>query len=124
MRIKHPAVKTNVFKLVSVFELDLYLGPELSFPLRVELFQDSEKCNWFRAHIWELEHFNLQPTFPVKRKGKPLRYKSSELLMLERGTQLKGDYDYFRAKSSTNALAKVFEDLKSRLEHWTCIKAK
>jgi hypothetical protein len=124
MRIKHPAVKTNVFKLVSVSELDLHLSSELSFPLRVEVFQDTEKRKWFRAHVWELEHFNLQPTFPVKRKGKPLRYKSSELLMLERGTQLTGNYDYFRAKSSTIALAKVVKDLKSRLEHWTCIKAK
>ena len=125
MKIRHPAVKTNFLKLAGTYEVDLDLGPELSFPLRLELFKDTERKGLFRVHAWELEHFNLEPTFPIKRKnGKPLRYKATELLMLEQVGQLTGDYDYFRAKSEADALAKVIEDLKGRLAHWTRIKTK
>ena len=119
MKIRHPAVRSNVLKLLGTYELDLNLGPELAFPLRLEIFQDTERKNWFRAHIWELEHFNLQPTFPARKRGKSLRYKATELLMLERGTQLAGDYEMFKANGPAQALNKVVEDLKQRLAHWT-----
>ena len=125
MRILHPAVKTNFLELVRTYEMDLDLGPELHFSLRLELFRDTERKGWFRVHAWELEHFNLEPTFPVKkRSGKPLRYKATELLMLERVAQLTGEYGYFKAKSEMHALTKVIEDLKGRLAHWTGVKAK
>ena len=125
MRIRHPAVKTNFLKLVGTYELDLDLGPELSFSLRLELFQDTTRKSWFRAHAWELEHFNLEPTFPAKYKnGKPLRYKATELIMLERITQFTGNYSYFKAPSVSGALAVMIKDLKNRLEHWTKVKAK
>lgn len=124
MRIRHPSVKTNVLKLVGTYELDLDLGPELSFPLRFEIFHDTERRGWYRIHIWEQEFFDIEPTFAVKRNGKRRQRKSSETLLLERATQLSGDYHYFAAKSEGHALAKVVEDLKARLAHWTCIKAK
>ena len=125
MKIRHSAVKTNFLKLVSTHEIDLDLGSELSFPLRIELFKDTERRGWFRAHAWELEHFNLEPTFPAKSKtGKPKRYKATELLMLERITQFTGHYDGFKAKSEADALGKVVEDLKERLVHWTKEQAK
>lgn len=123
MKIKHPAIKTNLLRLVETFELDVNLGPELNFPLRMEIFQDTGKRGWFRAHVWEQESFNLEPTFPVKRNGKTLRYKSSESLLLERATQLTGDYKYFKAKNAADALGKVIKDLKGRLAHWTGTKA-
>jgi hypothetical protein len=124
MKIRHPAVKTNLLKLVSTYELDLNLGPELNFPLRLEVFRDTENANNFRVHIWESEHFNLEPTFPVKRNGKKLSYKSSELIMLERGTQLGGNYESFKAKDANDAVRIVIKDLKQRLEHWTTVTAK
>jgi len=124
VRIEHPSVKTNLLKLVGTYELDLDLGPDLCFPLRFELFRDTERRGWYRMHVWEQECFNIEPTFPVKGNGKRRRYKSSETLLLERATQLTGDYRCFEAKSETAALAKVAEDLKARLAHWTCTKAK
>ncbi len=124
MRIKHPSVKMNLLKLVGTYELDLDLGPELSFPLRFEVFHDTERRGWYRIHVWEQECFNIEPTFPVRRNGKRQRYKASETLLLERATQLTGDYRCFAAKSETAALAKVVEDLKARLDHWTGIKVK
>ena len=124
MKIRHPAVKSNVLKLVGTYELDLDLGPELNFPLRLEVFRDTEQKNNFRVHIWESEHFDLEPAFPVKRNGKRLRYKSTELIMLERGSQLSGDYKLFKAKDADEAVGIVIRDIKQRLEHWTSVKAK
>ena len=46
-----------------------------------------------------------------------------ELLMLERITQFTGNYDAFKAKNETDALAKIVKDLKERLAHWTKVKA-
>ena len=123
MKIRHPSVKSSFLKLSATYELDLDLGPELCFPLRFEVCKDTERRGWFRIHVWEQETFNIEPTFPGKRKGKRLRYKSSETLLLERHTQLRGDYNYFKAVSEADALAKVVADLKERLAHWTCIKA-
>ncbi len=124
MKITHPSVKTNLLKLVGTYELDLDLGPELCFPLRLEVFKDTERKGWFRVHIWEQETFSIEPTFPVKRNGKRRSYKSMETLLLERCTQLKGDYSYFKASSEKAALAKVISDLKERLTHWTGIESK
>ena len=111
MKIKHPSVTSNFLKLASTYELDLDLGPELCFPLRLEVFKDTERAGWFRVHIWEQETFNIEPAFPVKRKGKRQHYKSSETLLLERRTQLRGNYNYFKAASESDALAKVVADL-------------
>ena len=124
MKINHPSVKTNFLKLVGTYELDLDLGPELAFPLRLEVFKDTERRGWFRVHVWQLEAFNIEPAFPVKRNGKRKRYKSTEDLLLERGHQLTGEYDYFKAGSEDTALARIVKDLEERLAHWTCIKAK
>jgi hypothetical protein len=124
MKIKHPSVASNFLKLAATYELDLDLGPELCFPLRLELFKDTERQGWFRVHIWEQESFNIEPTFPVKRNGRRQRYKSSEMLLLERCAQLRGNYNCFKAANESDALAKVVADLKERLAHWTCIKSK
>jgi len=124
MRIKHPSVRTNVFKLSGTYEFDLDLAPELQFPLRFEVFRDTTRRGRYRVHVWEQECFNIEPTFPTKRNGKRRRYQSTETLLLERATQLSDDYHYFAAKSEADALAKVIQDLKGRLAHWTLIKAK
>lgn len=124
MKIRHPAVKSNVLKLVGTYELDLDLGPELNFPLRFEVFRDTERRGCYRIHVWELECFNIEPAFPGKRNGKRRRYQSTETLLLERATQLSGSYHYFAAKTEADALAKVIKDLKGRLARWTLIKAK
>ncbi|GEM_PF-812978 len=124
MKIRHSAAKTSFFKLVGTYELDLDLGPQLNFSLRLELFKDTERKGWFRAHVWELEYFNLEPTFPSSKNGKSRRCKSSEKIMLERITQLTGNYGCFEAESKKDALLMIVTDLKKRIEHWTNVKAK
>ena len=124
MKIKHPAVKSSFFQLVQTYELDLDLAPELSFPLRIEILRDTGHRGLFRVRVLELEFFNLEPTFRSKRNGKRLRYKSTELIWLERASDLSGKYDSFKASSAAAALGKVVADLKQRLEHWTGVKPK
>jgi hypothetical protein len=121
MKIRHPAVKTNLLKLVGTYELDLDLDHK--FPLRLELFRDTEKKHNFRAHVWEFEMFNLEPLAQLKTSSQH-KYKTTELIMLERGYQLKGDYKSFKAKDADDAVAIVVKDLKQRLAHWTNIKAR
>ena len=110
-------------KLVAIYECDLEFSSDWAFPLRLELFKDTERRGWFRAHVWEQESFNIQPTFQVGTKTKR-RYQSTEQLLLERSTQLSGQYNYVKARSENHAIAKVVEDLKERLAHWTGAQAK
>jgi hypothetical protein len=84
MKIKHPSAKLNLFKLAGTFEADLALSRELNFPIRFEVFQDTEKSGWFRVRVWEQESFRIEPTFPIKRRGKITRYRCDEILSLER----------------------------------------
>ena len=112
-----------MLKLVATYECDLEFGSEWAFPLRLELFKDTDRRGWFRVHVWEQESFNIQPTFQVGKKKKR-RYQSTEQLLLERSTQLSGEYNYFKAQSENDALAKVLKDLKQRLAHWTGAQTK
>ncbi len=64
----------------------------------------------------------LTPTFPQTKSKRP-KDVCDEPIMLERAWQLSGDYDHFKARSAADALKKVIEDLKNRLEHWTTMKA-
>ena len=123
MKIKHPSVKSSLLKLIATYELDIEFSSEWAFPLRFELFKDIERRGWYRVHVWEQESFNVEPTFQVGRK-RTRRYQSTERLLLERSTQLGGEYDHFKARSDNDALEKVLRDFKERLAHWTGAKAK
>ena len=123
MKIEHPSIKSSLLKLVATYELDVEFSSEWAFPLRVELFKDTERRGWYRVHVWEQESFNIEPTFQVGRKRKQ-PYQSTERLLLERSTQLAGEYRYFEARNEDAALQKVLSDLKERLAHWTGAEAK
>ena len=58
MKLKHPAVRSDVFKLVTVLEFDLELGSHF-LPTRVELFQDTERPRRWRCRMWERELYRL-----------------------------------------------------------------
>jgi len=123
MTIKHPSVKSSLLKLVATYECDIEFNSEWAFPLRFELFKDTERRGWYRVHVWEQESFNIEPTSQIgKRKKRP--YQSTECLLLERSTQLLGEYNYFKARSGDDALEKVLSDLKERLAHWTGVETK
>ena len=117
MRIRHPAVKSPFFELLRTVEVDLQMGDDL-YSCRIELYRDTEDPGYYRAHVWELEHFRLKPTFPQTRAGRP-KDISDDLLLAERATQLTGRYRRFNASSPKAALDIVISDLRGRIEHWT-----
>ncbi len=121
MRFDHPAITSPLFELVRTLEVDLRLGED-HVPLRIELFGDLADATRFRCHVWEREFFRLTPTFPQDDAGEPKDVSDDELLV-ERSTQLRGDYDDFTAPDADAALKRVMEDLAERLEHWTGGKA-
>ncbi|HEX3035924.1 MAG TPA: hypothetical protein VHT73_12510 [Thermodesulfobacteriota bacterium] len=120
-KIAHPAIASSVFELVKTSEFDLILGEE-SFSIRFELFQDTERKDHFRRHIWELESFRLTPTFPMDNQGQPQDI-SDDIVMVERSTKLSQSYDDFIAPDPDTALNIVLEELKQRLEQCTGEKA-
>jgi hypothetical protein len=122
MRIKHPAVRSAVFKCVRVIELDVQLG-EGTVTFRIELFQDTQRKRHYRARLWELELFRLRPTFPQDKSGRP-KDIADDMLMAERSWSLSEEYEGFMASSPDSALKFILKGLNERLEHWSGVPAK
>ncbi len=126
MKITHSAITSPVFELVKVIELDITLGDDF-IPTRIEIFQDTERTDFFRCRIWELEYFHMVPTFPMDKDGKPM-HVSDSIVQVERSTTYRIfkdlSYDGFAATDADAALQKIIDDLKSFLEHVTGENAK
>jgi hypothetical protein len=123
MKITHSAITSPVFELVKVIELDITLGDVFS-PIRIEIFQDTERTDFFRCRVWELERFRLTPTFPME-DGKPLHI-SDDVIQVERSVNYRISEDLtsgYVAADADAALQKIIDDLKSFLEHVTFEKA-
>jgi hypothetical protein len=121
MRINHPAVSSPVFRLVRTLELDLQFG-ENGWTTRIELFQDTEREDQFRCHVWELEMFRMTPTGPMDENGQPLHI-CDDVIMVDRGIP-RGEvasimHETFNAANVESALEIVLVDLKNFLEHVT-----
>ncbi|HSE83878.1 MAG TPA: hypothetical protein VLB01_04970 [Thermodesulfobacteriota bacterium] len=112
-KIAHPAVTSPLFELIKTVEFDLALGEQI-LSIRFELFQDIERKDHFRCHMWELEFFRLTPTFPMNDKGQP-QNTSDDIAMAERSFKLSKSYDDFTASDADAALNTVLEDFKLRL---------
>jgi len=125
MKITHSAITSPVFELVKVIELDITLG-DVFIPTRIEIFQDSERTDFFRCRVWELELFHLTPTSPMDENGKPLHI-SSDVIQVERSATYRIfrdlSYEGYVAADADAALQKIIDDLKSFLEHVTGEKA-
>jgi len=109
MKLTHSAVASPVFEFVKVIELDITLGDDF-IPTRIEIFRDTERTDFFRCRVWELEHFNLTPTFPMDEDGKPLHI-SSDIVQVERSTTYRIfnnlSYEGFVAINANTALQKI-----------------
>jgi hypothetical protein len=125
MKITHSAITSPVFELVKVIELDITLG-DVFIPTRIEIFQDTERTDFFRCRLWELELFRLTPTFPMEEGGKPLHI-SDDVIQVERSATRSRfrdlSYEGYAAADADAALQKIIDDLKSFLEHVTGEKA-
>ena len=118
MKLKHSNIASAVFELVKVIELDITLGEE-TFPTRIELFREGAQGHYFRCHVWQLELFRLQPSFPRHEDGQPAHI-SDDVLMVDRGIAFhKLDYDGFTAPDADSALEMIIQDLDNFLSHVT-----
>jgi len=114
MKIKHPAVKSDVFKLVSTLEFDLEFGGHF-LPTRVELFQDTERKTHWRCRMWERELFHLALTLPTEGKSKK-RLESDEELLVERTWELSDRFEDFTAPSKKKAMEVFLDRLRDYLK--------
>ena len=121
MKIKHSAITSPVFELVKTVEVDLTLLDE-TWPTRIEIFRATDRKDFFRCRVWQLESFRIQSTFPQKR-GRPAHEPSDHRLIVEWQGPHVGLYEDFVAESTEAALKKVIGDFKRFLEHTTCEKA-
>jgi hypothetical protein len=113
MKLNHPAVTSDVFKLVEVLEFDLEVGGHF-LPTRVELFRDTERKNRWRCRMWERELFRLTMTLGKGKKTKPML--SDEELLIERTWELSDRFEDFEAKDSKAAMKKFLTSLRTYLK--------
>jgi hypothetical protein len=117
MKIKHPAVKSDVFKLVDLLEFDLEVGGHY-FPARVELFRDTERPRHWRCRLWERELCHV--AFTLRRGSKSgKRIESDEEVLIERTWVLSDGFETFEAASASQAMKRFIDALKEYLKRVT-----
>jgi len=125
MQISHSAITSPVFELVKTVLFDITLGDDY-IPTRIEIWQDTMRIDRFRCYVWELEYFNLNPTFPQDDQGSSI-HKCTDIVQVERswryGRTNRFNYQEFTATSIEEALTMFVDDLKEELEWITDEKA-
>ena len=117
MKITHSAITSPIFELVKTIEVDLALGDE-TWPTRFEILRAIEQPDLFRCHVWQLEFFRIQSTFP-QSDGEPADQPSDHRVLVEWDGPHVGLYDDFQAADIDAAMRKVLDDFKRFLEHTT-----
>ncbi len=114
MKIIHSSIKSPVYELLKVLEVDLQLNDEFR-SARFELFRNTENDGQFRCRILQAEPFRIQSVFAQTGNGSP---QSGELIWVEfKGFQQ--PYQNFEATDSEAALELVLADFRRFLEHTT-----
>ncbi len=117
MSLDHHTVRSQLFELFATYEFDLAFGDD-EFPTRIELFRDTRDPRGYRAHIWQLELYRIQSTFPQHGStSDPLDRPSDEELLIERSTLAKADLLCFHAASDEEARDHVLAALRQFLDH-------
>jgi hypothetical protein len=102
MKLRHSAVKSDIFKLITTLEFDLEVGNHF-LPTRVELFQDTERDHRWRCRMWERELCRMTFTLP-DQTSKRKRCESDEEVLLERTWELSDRFEDFEAPTASAAL--------------------
>jgi hypothetical protein len=113
MKIRHPAVVSDVFKLVTILEFDLEIGDHF-LPTRVELFQDTERKKRWRCRMWERELCHMTLTLPYGSKIRK-RSGSDEEVLIERTWELSDKFEDFKAPNAKAAIKLFLDSLEKYL---------
>jgi hypothetical protein len=111
-------ISATVFKLVDTVEVDLEIESD-AWPVRIELYRDQEDETHFRARVWLLETFRIQPTFPQSDEGLPQDDAGDEDVLVEWSYNLREDFSSFSAEGQDDALAQVLTALEEFAAHAT-----
>ena len=107
-----------VFELVKTVEVDLALDDENGWTNRIEIFRDTERPNFYRCRVWELESFRLTPSFPRNEAQAPV-HATDDTIMIERGiagSEIAARLNKpFEAASAEDALEMIVEELSKFL---------
>lgn len=115
MKIQHPAVTSDVFKLVTTLEFDLVVGKHF-LPTRIELFRDTARKRHFRCRMWERDLYHLQMALAPDGKRQSRRSESDEEILVERTWEISSKFDDFEARSSAKALKLFLDGLRKYLD--------
>jgi len=116
MTKSYSGISSTIFHLARTIEVDLQIEDD-AWPLRIELYRDSADETHFRARVWLLEAFRLQPTFPQTESGLPTDEPTDEELFVEWTYNLERDFDSFEADSDEEALDLVLSQIEDSLMH-------
>ncbi|MBI4664486.1 MAG: hypothetical protein HY735_37310 [Verrucomicrobia bacterium] len=114
MKIQHPAVTSDVFKLVTTLEFDLVVRNQF-LPTRIELFQDTTRPRHFRCRMWERDLYHMQRSLSPDGERKSRRAEADEEILVERTWELSSKFDDFVAPDATKALQLFLDKLKNYL---------
>ena len=109
-------VSSTVYELVRTLEIDLDIEGD-AWPVRLELYRDREDETHFRARVWLLETFRVQPTFPQGDDGQPQDDAGDEDVLVEWSYNLREDFDSFAAPSAEDALEQVMTSIEDFVAH-------
>ncbi len=117
MPANQPKLSDVVYELVKVVESDVEIGDD-RFPLRVELFQNTNDAHRFRARIWRTEMYRIQSTFPQDElTHEPVDRPSDETILVDHSLYLGRSYSEFEAESQEAALQLILKDYRMFLAH-------
>lgn len=110
--IQHFGITSPFFELVKTIEFDIQIGDD-SFSLKLELFCAVSDTQRFRARIWRLENYRIQPTFPQDEiTSKPSHEFSDETIFVDTALWLSKNYDDFQAETADKAIQIVLDDFR------------
>jgi hypothetical protein len=109
-------ISSTVFVLVRTLEVDLEIEGD-AWPVRIELYRDKEDETHFRARVWLLETFRVQPTFPQSDEGLPQDDPGDEDVLVEWSYNLGEDFSSYAAENEDEALEVVVAALEDFAAH-------
>lgn len=106
----------TVYELLRTLEVDLEIEGD-AWPVRIELYRDREDETHYRARVWLLETFRIQPTFPQSDDGLPQDDAGDEDVLVEWSYNLREEFDSFIADTEREALDRVMAALEDFVAH-------
>ena len=89
----------SVFRHLASYEFSANFGKtpdgeDLMLDFRADILRHAEREECYRARLWEIEPYRIQPSFP-QEDGEPSGLASDEFILTDRGHFLEADLNEF-----------------------------